>query len=145
MVRSTIRRLGSTTNLPVSHRRTILDVHLAADPGQALLKLRPLIARVGIELQQERIQSELRRHQQHAAIAILEIGCMHDGIHQQALRIDEDVPLLAFDLLAAIKARADRPYAPFLSAFDVLAVDHGRCRTGLAVRPFATQHIERVV
>jgi transposase len=30
---------------------------------------------------------------------------MHDRIHQQALRVDEDMPLLAFDLLAAIKAR----------------------------------------
>ncbi len=41
----------------------------------------------------------------HAAIAVPDIGCMHNSIQQQALRIDEDVPLLAFDLLAAIKAR----------------------------------------
>ena len=27
---------------------------------------------------------------------------MHDGVHQQALRIDENMPLLAFDLLARI-------------------------------------------
>jgi hypothetical protein len=26
---------------------------------------------------------------------------MHDGVHQEALRIDEDMPLLAFDLLAS--------------------------------------------
>jgi len=38
---------------------------------------------------------------------------MHDGIHQQALRIDEDVTLFAFDLLAAIKARRINPAPPF--------------------------------
>jgi hypothetical protein len=38
---------------------------------------------------------------------------MHDGLHQQALRIDEDVPLLAFDLLAAIEARRINPAPPF--------------------------------
>jgi hypothetical protein len=38
---------------------------------------------------------------------------MHDGIHQKALRIDEDVPLLAFDLLAAIKARRIDPASSF--------------------------------
>jgi len=27
---------------------------------------------------------------------------MHDGVHQQALRVDENVPLLALDLLARI-------------------------------------------
>ena len=30
---------------------------------------------------------------------------MHDGVHQQALRIDEDVTFLAFDLLACIVSR----------------------------------------
>ena len=30
-------------------------------------------------------------------------AAQHDGIHQQTLGIDEDVPLLALDFLAAIK------------------------------------------
>jgi len=38
---------------------------------------------------------------------------MHDGFHQQALCVDEDVPLLAFDLLAAIEARPINPRPPF--------------------------------
>jgi hypothetical protein len=38
---------------------------------------------------------------------------MHDGIHQKALCIDENVPFLAFDLLAAIKARRIDPARPF--------------------------------
>jgi hypothetical protein len=43
-------------------------------------------------------------HHQHAAIAILDVGGMHEGVHQQALRVDENVPLLAFDLLARVVA-----------------------------------------
>jgi hypothetical protein len=38
---------------------------------------------------------------------------MYNGIHQQALRIDEDMPLLPLDLLAAIKARRIDPTPPF--------------------------------
>jgi hypothetical protein len=38
---------------------------------------------------------------------------MHDGVHQQALRIDKDVPLLALDLLATVKARRIDPTPPF--------------------------------
>ena len=38
---------------------------------------------------------------------------MHEGLHQQALRVDEHVPLLAFDLLAAIEARPINPRPPF--------------------------------
>jgi hypothetical protein len=38
---------------------------------------------------------------------------MHDGVHQQTLRIDEDVPLLALDLLATIEAWRIDPVPPF--------------------------------
>jgi hypothetical protein len=44
---------------------------------------------------------------------------MHDGIHQQALCIDENVAFLASDLLAAIEARWIDP-APPLSALLTL-------------------------
>ena len=71
---------------------------------QRRLEIRPLIAAIGIELQQEREEPEQRRHHQDAAVAILNIGGVHDGVHQQALRIDEDMPLLALDLLARIIA-----------------------------------------
>ncbi len=52
---------------------------------------------------------ERHRHHQHAAVAILDIGRRDDGAHRQTLRIDEDVPLLAFDLLPAIEARRINP------------------------------------
>jgi hypothetical protein len=52
-----------------------------------------------------RIHAEHRRYQERAAVAILNVGGMHDGVHQQALRIDEDVTLLALDLLASVVPR----------------------------------------
>ena len=70
----------------------------------AVLEFGSLIAAVGIELLQERIHPEQSRQKQDAAVAILDIGGMNDGVEQQAQRIDENVPLLAFDLLARIKA-----------------------------------------
>jgi hypothetical protein len=38
---------------------------------------------------------------------------MHDGVHQQALRIDKDVALPALDLLACIVARRINRRPPF--------------------------------
>ncbi len=49
--------------------------------------------------------AEQRRHQEHAAVAVLEIGGMDDGVKQQALRVYQDMALLTFDLLAAVIAR----------------------------------------
>jgi hypothetical protein len=72
-----------------------LDVDLLADPAHVLLKLRPLIAAVGVELQQEREQAEQRAHQHRAAVAILHIGSMDNGAQQQTLGIYQEVALLA--------------------------------------------------
>jgi hypothetical protein len=63
-----------------------------------------LVATVGVKLQQERKRPEHRRHPHHAAIAILDVGGMHDGERQQALRVDQDVALLVFDMLARVIA-----------------------------------------
>src|SRR6516225_12340117 len=77
-----------------------------------------LIAAVGVELHKEGIETEQRRHQKHAAITILDVGGMHDGVHQEALRVDENVPLLALDFLARIIAmRVVRP--PFSALFTL--------------------------
>jgi transposase len=77
-----------------------------------VLEFRPLIAAVGIELQQKWKQAEQRAHQQHAAVAILYIRCVDDGMQQQALGVDQDVTLLALDLLPrviAVRIDADPP------------------------------------
>jgi hypothetical protein len=114
------------------------DADLAADAAQSVLELRSLVAAVGIELEQERMQAEQRAHQQHAAVAVLEVGGMHEGMEQQTLRIDEEVTLLALDLLARIKARridAALPFsAPLTLWLSMIAT------VGLASRPACSRH-----
>jgi hypothetical protein len=41
-----------------------------------------------MEPQQEWIESKQRRHHQNATIAVLDVGCLDDGIHQPSLRIE---------------------------------------------------------
>ena len=138
MVRSTIQRLGSTTNLWRSERLTISTLTWPQACAQSVLELRTLVAAVGVELEQEGIQSEQRAHQQHAAVAILDVGGVDDRLHQQALRVDQDVPLLAFDLLARVIARRiDR--APPFSALLTLWLSM-IAAVGLASRPASSRH-----
>ena len=85
---------------------------------QSLVEFRPLIAAVGEELFQERKHPEQVRHDQNAAIAILNIGRMDNGMKQQAQRIYENVPLLALDLLAriiAVRINAGPPFSALLT------------------------------
>ena len=104
----------------------------------SLLELRPLIARVGVKFQKERIQSEQCRHQHDTAITILDIGRVDRCLHQQALRIDEEMPLLALDPLAGVKAgRIDAP--PPFSALLTLWLSM-IAAVGLALRPACSRH-----
>jgi type I restriction enzyme R subunit len=61
-----------------------------------------LIGGVGEEHFQEGLRPEQRCEQHDAAVAILDVGGMNDGVDQQAQRIYENVALLALDLLARI-------------------------------------------
>jgi hypothetical protein len=86
MLRSTVR--GTAPNALGQHHELArvaaphdLDVHLSAGPGKALLEVWPLVARVGVKLQQEGIQPKQSCHHQNPAIAVLDIGGMHDGVH----------------------------------------------------------------
>ena len=118
-MRSTIPALGQNEEAP-GLVRTLddLDIHPTQDLLHRSLKLRPLVAAVGIELQQERKRAEQARHQQRAAVAVLNVGGVHERVHQETLRIDEDVPLLALDLLARVVAmRVVRP--PFSALFTL--------------------------
>ena len=78
------RRVRTPDDLHVHSRHDFLD-------GGA--KQRTLIAAVGVELQQKRKHAERRRHDERAAVAILDVGGVHDGVNQQALRVDENVTL----------------------------------------------------
>ena len=89
------------------------------DFRQGVVEARPLIGRVGKQLLQERIHPEQGRKQQDAAVAILDIGGMNDGVEQQPQRIYENVALLAFDLLARIIAMRIDPGPPFSALFTL--------------------------
>ena len=78
------------------------DIHALEDTSKTVLEPCALISAIGVELEKERIEAEQGGHEEHATIAILDVGGMHNGVHQQALRVDENVPLLALDLLARI-------------------------------------------
>ena len=51
--------------------------------GQSLLKDRPLISAIGEELLQKRIHAEQGRDNEHASVAVLNIGRMHDRMKQE--------------------------------------------------------------
>jgi hypothetical protein len=69
-----------------------------------VLELGALVAAVGVEFQQEGIHPEQCAPQQITAIAILHIGSMNDRVQQQALRVYQEMTLLAVDFLARIVA-----------------------------------------
>ena len=57
--------------------------------------------------------------QHDAAVAILDVGAVNDGVEQQAQRIYENVALLALDLLARIIARWVDRGPPFSALFTL--------------------------
>ena len=101
-------------------------------------KQRALITAIGVEFHQERIQAEHGRHHECAAVAILNVSSMNDGMNQQALRIDENVPLLALDLLSRVVARRINRSPPFSALLTLwLSIT---AAVGLASRPIASRH-----
>ena len=92
-----------------------------------------------LELDQEREGAEQARHQKRPTVAILDVGGMPDRVHQQALRIDKNVALLALDRLACVVARridADPPFPALLTLWlSMMAA------VGLASRAAASRHL----
>src|SRR2546422_6570026 len=86
---------------------------LRQDLRQGLLKVRPLVATIGKELFQERVHPEKGRKKQDAAIAILDIGRMNDGVQQQTQRVYENMALLPLDLFARVIAMRIDASPPF--------------------------------
>ncbi len=115
-----------------------LDIHLRHDFARSATEHRALIAAIGIEFQQERIQAEHRRHHQRATIAILNVGGVHDGVDQQAVGVDENVPLLALDLLSRVVTRRIDRRPPFSALFTLwLSIT---AAVGLASLATASRH-----
>ena len=86
---------------------------------QSLVEFWSLIAAVGEELFQERKHPEQGRHDENAAIAILNIGRMDNGMKQQAQRVYENMSLLTLDLLARIVAVRIDAGPPFSALFTL--------------------------
>ena len=107
-------------------------------------KQRALIAAIGVEFHQERIHAEHGRHYEYAAVTeILNVSGMNDGINQQALRIDENMPLLALDLLSCVVARRINPKPPFSALLTLwLSITAGRWGLGFPANRFAAFYIE---
>jgi hypothetical protein len=75
MVRSTIQRLGNTTNpLTGSERLTISMTKMRQNFCKHFRKFRSLISAVGEQRLQKRKHAEQRRHDENASIAILNVG-----------------------------------------------------------------------
>ena len=102
------------------------------------MEFRSLIAAVGKQLFQERIHPEQGCKQQNAAVAILDIGGVNDGMEQQPQRVYENMALLAFDLLTRIIAmRIDTgpPFSALLTLWlSMIAA------VGLASRSSCSRH-----
>ena len=78
-----------------------------------------LVAAVGEQFLKKRKFSKQRAQDENAAIAILNVGAMNDRMKQQAYRVDENMPLLAFDLLAGIIAMRINATPPFSALFTL--------------------------
>ena len=69
-----------------------------------LLENRPLVSTVGEEFLQKRKLAEQGSKDQDAAIPVLNIGRMDNGVKQEPYRVDKDVALLSLDFLARVVA-----------------------------------------
>ena len=83
-----------------------LGLEIGQDAGQGAVKDRALIGAVGEQFPEKGKQTEQGRRQRETAVAILNVGGGDDAVQQQALRIDQNMPLLALDQLAGIEAVA---------------------------------------
>jgi hypothetical protein len=66
------------------------------------------------------LHSEQCRKQQDAAVAILDVCGMNDGVQQQTQSVYENVAVLALDLLTRIVAMRINAGPPFLRSLRVL-------------------------
>jgi len=106
--------------------------------GEGITEDWSLIGAVGKQLHEEWKLTEQRRQQQDAAVAILNAGGMHDGVQQQAQRIDQKMPLLALDQFAGIepvRIDAGPPFSALLTLWlSMMAA------VGLASRCACSRH-----
>ena len=112
---------------------------MGQDVGQGAVKDRPLIGTVGEQFSEKGEQTEQARQQRQAAVAILNVGGGDDGVQQQALRVDQNMALLALDQLARIVAVWIDASPPFSALFTLwLSMMQA---VGLASRAAFSRHL----
>ena len=85
----------------------------------SMVEFGSLIAAVGEQLFQKRKHPKQGRHDENAAIAILNIGRMDDGMKQQAQCVYKNMPLLTLDCFARIIAGRIDAGPPFSALFTL--------------------------
>ena len=82
--------------------------------------------------------AEKGREEQNTAVTILHIRGMHHRMQQQTYRVDQNMPLLPFDLLARVVPGRIDAGPPFSALFTLwLSITQA---VGLASRPIASRH-----
>ena len=103
------------------------------------MKDRPFIGAVGGQFSEKGEQAEQRRQERPAAVAILDVGGGDDAAQEQALRIDQNMALLALDQLACIEAVPIDARPPFSALFTLwLSMMQA---VGLAARSAFSRHL----
>jgi len=103
------------------------------------VKDRPAIGAVGEQFSEKRKLAEQCRQERESAVAILNVGGGDDAVQEQALRIDQNMPLLALDQLARIEAVRIDAGPPFSALFTLwLSMMQA---VGLASRSAFSRHL----
>jgi hypothetical protein len=115
-----------------------IDCQIGQDLCDAVAEGRSAIGAIGKQLAQERELSEQARQQQHATVAVLNVGRHDQRVQHQPERVNEKVALLALDQLTCIEAvRIDRrpPFSALFTLWLSMIAD-----VGLASRPADSRH-----
>lgn len=87
--------------------------------GEGVAKLSRIVAAVRPDQRQPRKELLEPLEQVDGTVPILDVGRMHDGIQQEALRVRGDMALDAFDFLRGIEADRINPHPPFSADFTL--------------------------
>jgi hypothetical protein len=103
------------------------------DGAEDLFELGALIGAVADDLLEKGKQSPHRLEQGRRAVAVLHVGRMHLHAQQQAERVNEEMALLALDLLAGVIARRIDLRPPFSAPLTLC--ESMMATVGLTSRP----------
>src|SRR2546423_12992489 len=100
-------------------------------------KIPLLVGAIHTEELETRKAVSKRQEQIFAAVMVLNIGLVHELVHDQPIRVDQEMPLAAFDLFAPVVA-APPPFwlvlTDWLSMMAALGVGSRPCFTRTASR-----------